>query len=423
MNAYQQVVRMLAELGTALTGPDWELLARISEEASGVGYATLKTLRARATQQLGHRTGLVEAARALAVVSAATGNGPAQPPAATVARWSRQRTALTAVETPAVALQSRALQARLHSVFNQSYLADTGSTEPLVRRAVLRARLDGEQREWLALLRGVFAKCALEAPPADIAAAAAAAAAAIELLVPRLARDAALTARDAERLLAAGRGTEAEATGRLAVALAATLREAVTVHAAFLALSLDVLVPSGRNAGSSLVEAVPEMAFDVELPNGTDVELHRLQEVEDGKLVEFRAFVTEVRAFRDADGKLVSRATLRDPSSTAEATIVGVFAHWAHAGMTRGAAVRVTGTWRVASGLNAGDPALEVTQLPLAAIAERAWRPALLRLGATWFPRWRNELQIDWSLAPHLPPDDPAPARQGAVELVYLPIL
>lgn len=425
MTISQDITQLLIDFGTFLPEADWDMCERSAQRARGTGHSALQAMRADAIHRSRRVAALEEAALTLAFVNAATGNATATAPTETAESIAQSLASASAQkdEHAAVALQSRALQAAVHCHFNRSYAGAEPNDEPIIRRNVLRFELNRDREEIDAILRDQFSDTVNGQPSAQAGLAALTSAAQIELLVPDLSRRAALVLRDAERLLADGRGSEAEITGRLATDYSATLREAVAIHAAMLSVSVEAFNPDNGRPAQQLLQSAAGLSFDTELPNGTDTELHHVAGTDDGRLIEVRGFCVSTESFRDGDGKLVSRAILEDPSSGARVEVMGVFANWAHSGLARGAAVNATGTWRAASGLNSGNPALEVTQLPLSTFAASAWRFTVLELGGKWFPRWRNDLQIDWSYSPHLVENDAHPPRQGAVELVFLPIL
>ncbi|MEM6311505.1 MAG: hypothetical protein AAF754_15800 [Pseudomonadota bacterium] len=425
MTVYQDITQLLSDFGTILPEADWDMCERSAQRARATGHSALQTMRADAMHRSRRTAALEEAARTLAFVNEATGNATATVPTETANAIAQTLASASALkdEHAAVALQSRALQAAVHCQFNRRYAGAEQNDEPIIRRNVLRFELNRDRKEIDAILRDRFSNAVNGQPSVQAGLAALTSAAQIELLVPDLSRRAALVLRDAERLLAEGRGSEAEIAGRLATDYSATIREAVTIHAAMLSVSIEAFNPINERPAQELLKSAVGQSFDAKLPNGTDTELHHITGTDDGALIELRGFCVSTESFRDGDGKLISRAILEDPSSGARVQVMGVFANWAHSGLARGAAVNATGTWRNASGLNSGSPALEVTQLPLTTLAASAWRFAVLELGGKWFPRWRNNLQIDWSISPHLIESDSHPLRQGAVELVFLSIL
>lgn len=425
MSVSAATTQLMSDLAAALTETDWQLCRRAAQSARGTAFSAFQELRAGNLQRRRRLDRAAEAARLGAIVEAATGSGPSDDSEAFLERLTAglQDGAPAAYETGVISLYSRAMQAAAQAAFNTAYLAALDSEQPVVSRFVLQMQLDALAEDLDAGLRSLFAASVERREALILSQQALSFAAEIELLLEPLCANAARLERSIEQLFADGRGTEAETSGRLATDHTAVIRTAIALHAACLRFSLDLASPAPDNDGKALVAAAPDMTFDGELPDGLNAELHRIGEIEDGRLIEVRGSVVSREAFRDGDGKLVTRAVIRDPSSDAEITLAGVFAHWAHSGMTPGAFVHATGSWRTSSVLNSDDPALEVTQLPLADMADSTWRHAMLWLGSRWFPRWRNELQIDWSMSPHLAGNGDTPPRQGAVELIFLSIV
>ena len=150
----------------------------------------------------------------------------------------------------------------------------------------------------------------------------------------------------------------------------------------------------------ALLAGVGDRAFDVELPRGTVLELHHLDEVADGAFIEVGGYVEAIQ-FGHTGDKLISRAKLKDPSSGAATTIATVFSHLRHLGVTGGCYIRASGIFRKASKLAAGSAAIEIDRLPLNEISKSSWRIAFLNLSRPWFEVWRNGQNMAWSWGVH----------------------
>lgn len=250
----------------------------------------------------------------------------------------------------------------------------------------------------------------------------------VELRTPMLARSQAVIFQAANGLLDAGRGGSAEALGHLAADAGGLTREGIASHAAASLIAIEL---SGRRLDadtSGLHSRAASLSFDVALPNGTNTELSKLNQVAEGKFVEIAGFVQVHKAIRAPDGKLLSRIEILDPSSGALARAVAVFTHLAHAGVTPGGFCRVSGHFKPSSDLFDGEPAVEIDRLSLADLAKESWRIAFLRSANLWYEPWRNGTNIQWSLGPYRIIDngtevDELASSFGAGELVFLPFV
>jgi hypothetical protein len=131
---------------------------------------------------------------------------------------------------------------------------------------------------------------------------------------------------------------------------------------------------------------------------------------------------------RAGDGKLVGSIVLHDPSSDATAEATGVFVDFANAGVTTGAYVQLSGTWKRTSALADSRPAIEIDRLSLSALSDSSWRILLLTAAARWFHPWRNALNVSWTMGPHkvvIAGDeiDSAATELGAGEVMFPPFI
>ncbi|WGH79598.1 hypothetical protein [Jannaschia ovalis] len=182
-----------------------------------------------------------------------------------------------------------------------------------------------------------------------------------------------------------GRGTASERVGRLAARAGMLTREALASQCAAYRLALGALGLDPPEDVRAVMRKANSTAFATPLSDGTDVALSDLEASADGAFVEIEGFVTAIEALRLADGKLVSRLVLRDPSSDATANAKAVIAHLPHAGVTFDAFLRANGSFNAASALFDGQPAVEIDALSLEALGRASWRIAFLRLADRWF--------------------------------------
>ncbi len=138
----------------------------------------------------------------------------------------------------------------------------------------------------------------------------------------------------------------------------------------------------------------------------------------DGDYVEVEGYVARLDVVRERSDKLLTRVLLEDSSGTSKATVVTVFTHLPHRGVTHGAFCRLSGSYRTNSPVNDGQPAIEVQRLPLAELAKKAWRLRLLEAGARWVEPWPNGHNMIWSLGRHEPDGQDDLSHLGAGEFI-----
>lgn len=250
----------------------------------------------------------------------------------------------------------------------------------------------------------------------------------VEEQAPRVGRLQAWSHHTTHALRGVGKDGDAEALGREAAKMGARTREALASHCAASRIGVELSLMPVADDVANVIARASESPFTKQLPNGRDVELAHLIETPDKSFVEVSGFVESIEAFRDPDGKLVSRAGIVDPSSGATGSVAAVFTHLAHAGVTPGAYVRASGTFRVASQLADNEPCIEIDRLSLASIAAEDWRIALLGCAARWFQPWRGGTNAYWSFGPSQlafadGDVDEANSQFGAGELIYTPFV
>jgi hypothetical protein len=335
---------------------------------------------------------------------------------------------LALVRRAAVACASRGLLGSIHADLNLAFAGYESSGETLADADVVDAFAELEEgfaselRSAQLALRGALTPELSE----EILPAVGELVGFVERRLPVVARAQAVAHLAAGVLRDRGQGGEAEALGGVAVRAGATTREALASHAAAHRVALNVFATVQEDEVAELAAMASDVPFDADVPNGRDVDLTRLEEVDDGTFVEIRGFVTAHEAERDADGKLISRLDLLDPSSGAQARAAAIFTELAHAGVTRGAFCRVNGIFRVASELCDGGPGVEIDRVSHVELARGSWWAAFLRLSDPWYPHWRNGSNLYWSLGPYRiviagEEVDEEASDFGAGELIFRP--
>ncbi|MEM9313444.1 MAG: hypothetical protein AAGA95_02360 [Pseudomonadota bacterium] len=218
-----------------------------------------------------------------------------------------------------------------------------------------------------------------------------------------------------------GSGTRSERLGLLGVRAGGLTRAALSAHAASLRVALELRVPGSDAEARTVIESASELGFYSAIPDGRNAELSELPGRPDGEFVEVVGVVQDLHVRRDSDGKLISTAVIVDPSSNTTAELAVVFVALRHVGVTAGATCRAHGIWKPSSNLADGRPAVEVSRLSKNSLRETSWLHALSLLSESFFPRWRNFAQMDWSWGPHTGELQSEAGDLGAAEVVFLP--
>ena len=431
-------------IAAATRARDWRLCERTGERALGIGYSGL--LRARvAAAEMSRRAAAVQiqSRGAVAILERLASNAGDDSkaskallkqlqsqarlldriareglPTSTLDAWGRANARW------AIAGMSRGLLALVHSSFNLGY----AEAEPDDVLAVPVHRFKDQVEQFRtaldAQLAAVYAEAAAGRASESVAAASAAAVAWIEQALLPFTRQQARAAVAMRRLHDEGKGADTEKMGALAADAGGLTRDALAAHAAAAQLATELLAPHPMSECQNLRILASRIPFHGEMPQGKRVELKQLKATAADVVIETEGLVIDASAARMGDGKLVSRLTLLDASSRKQATVAGVFAHLPHAGVVQGSYCRLRGRFHASSALLEGAAGVEIDRLDLTELAARSWRVALIRSARPWFHRWRNGLDLDWSLAPHLARQDgEPPAPLGANELIFLPLL
>lgn len=219
------------------------------------------------------------------------------------------------------------------------------------------------------------------------------------------------------RLLEAGEGSRAERVGQSLVRAGLLTRGGIADHATGYRLALELSGGTEREDVRAVLRRASRLVASLAIPNGRDTPLARVDSEEDGAFIEVWGVVAGMESERVGE-KLVSRVTLRSPVNGAEVDLVVLFAHASHAGITRGAFARASGTLRLASRFNKGGLAVEVGRIPLADLAGESWTAGTIQAVKQWTSPWRNGANLSWSLGLHRPGVE---GEMGAAELKFAP--
>ena len=145
------------------------------------------------------------------------------------------------------------------------------------------------------------------------------------------------------------------------------------------------------------------------VPHGKDVSISDIGEQEENAFVEIEGQVEPLTAMRSSDGKLVSKALLRNASGSANVWVVAIYTHLAHVGVQEGATLHVSGQVKHESPFATGASIL-IDTLPMAELSEASFLQALYQASSPWFQIHPNGLNASWTLGA---------GTQGAGELIF----
>ncbi len=246
----------------------------------------------------------------------------------------------------------------------------------------------------------------------------------LEENLPEYCRTQAVIRQYAIALKDAGRGTASEKVGALAVRAGDVTREAFAAYSSAYYLSLQSTVGTGSKKARSILKKSNSYSFDKSFPNGKNVSIAKVDDLNDGDYVEVIGQVKSIETGRDSDDKLVTQVTLYDPSSKTEMTAAAVYVHFRHIGLLEGSYARVSGTWKSGSVINHNNPALEIEKLSVNELSKASWRIAFLDLSDKFVDRWPGGFNIQFGVAPHISTpegDDSESEILGAGELIFKP--
>ncbi len=326
----------------------------------------------------------------------------------------------------AIACLSRGLLAWVHAEFNLAFQQSQSERDILAQKDtqdVFTNMVD----EFAAQLRAgqltLYSALASARLAPDVAPLAYALAGTIEARLAAFAHMQAKLDLTAKTLREQGKRSAAGTMGRLAVRAGTLTREALATHAASYRLAFELGSEVPHVDVVNLQKNAAPLPFDVKLPNGKNVDLGKLDALKEGTFVEIEGVVQAVKAGRSSDQKLISQIELLDPSSGTRAQAVALFVNLPHMGVTVDAYCRLNGIFRKRSKLLDDKPAIEVDRLSIDKLKAQSWWVAFLQLADPWFPYWRNNTNMYWSLGPHQGFENEDTGRQGAAEIIFLPII
>ncbi len=148
-----------------------------------------------------------------------------------------------------------------------------------------------------------------------------------------------------------GKGEMSEEVGLAAAAAGLLGRELIASYAAAHRIANRLVDHCTDDDVDEVLDSAAQTPFESGgLPDGTNTSLGQLADVGDGGFVEVRGYVQSVQTVRiDGGSKLISRATLKDPSSGATGEIVALFVNLRHLGVTGGCYLVASGRRRASS--------------------------------------------------------------------------
>lgn len=174
-------------------------------------------------------------------------------------------------------------------------------------------------------------------------------------------------------------------------------------------------------SGDFRASALPFQAG--KLPNGKDVDIHKVSQCNEDDFIETRGFVQEVISTEAADKRVVGQVKLYDPSSKKSVWVATPFTHLRHLGIEVGSYLIVHGHVKHQSDLVMGELAIHIDRLPLSELKKSSWKMALLDSAKIYYQAWYNGLNLHWSLVRHEQDLKEAKVlKMGAGELIYQPL-
>lgn len=243
----------------------------------------------------------------------------------------------------------------------------------------------------------------------------------IEKLIPRFGRIQATIRKYALTLKATGKGSTSEKVGNLAAMAGGLTRTAITAYSAAYYLSQQYNAVNKSSKVKALIKQAPRIGYDTGIPNGKNTEISKVGQLNDGDYVEVAGFVDSIQTGRDSDDKLITQVRLYDPSSKSSVVTAGIYVHLRHLGLVEGAYCRVSGNWQSQSGLNNGNPAIEIQKLPINDLSKKSWKIAFLDIADKFIDRWPGSLNIQFGLSPHKSYVEEGIASEilGASEIIF----
>jgi hypothetical protein len=225
-------------------------------------------------------------------------------------------------------------------------------------------------------------------------------------------------------LKAEGKGSASEEVGQVSAMAWDLTRSAFAAYGAAYYLALHCEAARPDKQVEALLENVDRIAYDKDVPEGKKTEISKVDELADGDHVRVGGFVSSIETGKDDDGKLITQVTLHDPSSDTSVVAAGIFAHLIHNGLAQDAYCVLSGDWASQSGLNHGDPAIQIEKLAIKELAAGSWKIGFQDLAGRFVERWPANLNMRFGLSPHESGEDEGDSKvMGAGELIYGPFI
>lgn len=246
----------------------------------------------------------------------------------------------------------------------------------------------------------------------------------LEESLPRFGRIQATLRLYATYLKNEGKGMASEEVGNLSARAGDLTRSAFAAHASAYYLSLQSKAVYKDPKVTKIINHADRLAFDSEFPDGKNTEIAKVDKLKDGDYVEVAGFVQSIKTGKDSDGKLISQITLNDPSNDSNVVAAGIYVHFVHIGLAEGSYCHLNGTWQSRSGINNGNPAIEIEKLPINDLALSSWKILFQDLSDNFVDRWPGGLNISFGLSPHVSGEKEGDSHLlGAGELIFKPFI
>jgi|GEM_PF-1810362 len=149
--------------------------------------------------------------------------------------------------------------------------------------------------------------------------------------------------------------------------------------------------------GKSVFTNALNMPFDISLPNGKNIGIANVKDVDEDAFVELGGFVRNVETVELANEGMASVIKLEDISTYKSVNVVLPYVNIANYGFTRGAYCHVNGFVKHKSDKADYRTAIFGDKLNLKTDLSKSWRIAFLNLGSELYTAWPSSLNMYWS--------------------------
>ncbi len=243
----------------------------------------------------------------------------------------------------------------------------------------------------------------------------------LEAEMDQLARIAAMLSTSLERRLKGGKVSPRK-LGIVALEAGKVARKWALLGTLSMYTARIALLPEDHEEVEERISDARELPFESKIEDGRNITHKSLLDDSagnKGKYLEIQGVVSDTKATRTNDGKLLSEFTLISPAGTETIPVIAVYENLKHVGIIDGCYVNINGDWQTDSVLS-NKPFLQLRQLSLAKLGRESWLDKMTHLLNGWFEHYPNGYFIQWSIGPEdKGQEDQKSARTGAGEIIF----